>query len=240
MVRVDRPGLCDKPRPTLTPWERAEYLYESPASAPCGGGLESGGSPIFLPRRNLPNILVIVLLALLAAKPAEATTTLQSMPAATVDGSDPTDGSARTEAAFRPHAMLLGGVGGLGGSERHPFGGVEVGAFFGRFGALAMGQYGDGNGFRSRLVAGGPAVEIADLGYASFAAYGGVAWYEEEQEAGFVRDMTGPTLALTARIPLPVGAIGMTLSLWRGSVDGEGFAQPATATGRRLSVGFGW
>jgi hypothetical protein len=140
---------------------------------------------------------------------------------------------------FRLHAMFLGGVGGLADSERHPYGGIELGGFVGRYGALALGQYGNGNGFRSLLAGGGPAIRIGDVGFASFSTYGGLAWYEEVLETGFARDLTAPYVALTGRLPLRVGAIGVTLSVWRGSLDGEGFERSTTVTGRRLSVGFG-
>lgn len=197
----------------------------------------TGGLPIALLFRGFVLLLAV---SFLTGAPAQA----EAPPVPPTERLIPADSSEASaledRTRFRPHAMLLGGVGGLGGDARHPFGGVEIGGFFGRFGALAIGQYGDGNGFRSILLAGGPAVELADVGFASFSAYAGLARYEEELETGFERDVGGPYAALTARIPLRVGAIGLTLSLWRGSLDGEGFERPTTVTGRRLSVGFGW
>lgn len=211
------------------------YFAEGPCWVPPG---DSGDSTINYLARVSISLFVAALGVAIASDHAKAqaspllASNSSSMEAARTS---PADGS-----RFRTHAILLGGVGGLTDSERHPYGGVELGGFVGRYGALVLGQYGNGNGFRSLLAGGGPAFQIADVEFASFSAYGGLAWYQEELNTGFARDLTGPYLALTGRSPLGIGALGVTLSVWRGSIDGEGFQRSTTVTGRRLSVGYGW
>lgn len=134
----------------------------------------------------------------------------------------------------------LGGSHGIGGDELHIFGGVEAGALYGRFGAMALAQVGGGAGRRSVLVGGGPAVEVVDLEVASLAVYGGLGWYQESLDPlDVTRDLTGPFGGVSVRIPLPVGAVGVGMSVWRGNLGGDGVVNEVGVTGRRLSVGFG-
>lgn len=141
---------------------------------------------------------------------------------------------------LRYRLTALGGVHGLGGEERHLYGGVEGGAFHGRFGAMGLGQYGNGGSRSSILVGGGPALEVLDLDRASLAGYAGVAWYRETLENPEAsRRLTGPFGGVSLRVPLPVGSLGVGVSVWRGSASGGGIVEDASGTGRRLSVGFG-
>lgn len=140
---------------------------------------------------------------------------------------------------FQPRLMVLGGVSGIGGDGIHPYGGLEGGLLYGRFGALVLGQYGDGNDFTSLLVAGGPAVQVTDLGFASFTFYGGMGFYQEKKVETFDRDMTVLYGGLSVRIPLGRVAAGLTVSLWQGELDGDEIVTPMTVRGHRFSVGLG-
>lgn len=141
---------------------------------------------------------------------------------------------------LRPRLMALGGASGLGsGGGMHAFAGLEGGFLYGRFGALALTQYGTGNDFTSLLLAGGPAAELYDAGFASLTLYAGGAWYREELDVGFERDMAALYGGLAVRVPLPRGAVGMTVSVWQGSLDEPGFAEAATLRAHRFSFGLG-
>ncbi len=152
-----------------------------------------------------------------------------------------TDTGATSDApdSYQPRAVVLGGAHGLGGDELHPFGGVEAGLFRGRYGGMVLGQFGRGNEFESLFLAGGPAVELGVLGPVVFTVYGGLAWYQEEIDAGFSRDLTGPFAALSLRYPLPLGVAGFTVSAWGGSLDDEGFERSVGVTPVRFSLGLG-
>jgi len=140
---------------------------------------------------------------------------------------------------FQPRLMVLGGVSGIGGDGLHPYGGLEGGFLYGRFGALALGQYGDGNDFTSLLLAGGPAVQVTDLGFASFTLYGGMGFYQEKKVETFDRDMTALYGGLSVRVPLGRVSAGLTVSLWQGELDGDEIVTPMTVRGHRFSVGLG-
>ena len=140
---------------------------------------------------------------------------------------------------LRPHIMAMGGVSGLTGDGLHPFGGLELGLRRGRWGGVALGQYGYGNDFESVLVAAGPLVKVATVDRIDIFVHGGAAYYSERLDAGFDRDVIGGYGALSLRVKLPVGALGATLSIWTGRLDGQGVTQPAMVTGHRVSVGIG-
>lgn len=135
--------------------------------------------------------------------------------------------------------MALGGLSGLGGDGLHPFGGAEAGALLGRLGVMTIGQHGRSSDFRSLLLAAGPAVEVLELDRATLVAWAGVARYEERVSAGVTRGLTGLHGALSLRIPLSRGAVGIQVSAWRGTLGGEGIDDPPTVTAHRLSLGFG-
>jgi hypothetical protein len=140
---------------------------------------------------------------------------------------------------LRYRLMALGGASGLGGDGLHAYGGLEVGVLYRRVGLMALGQYGSGNEFTSLLLAGGPAVEIVDLDFASLMAYGGVGRYSEEVDQGFSRDTGVVYAGLAIRVPVGRFAIGATASFWRGELDGDEilFATPIRA--HRFSFGVG-
>lgn len=141
----------------------------------------------------------------------------------------------------RYRLAALGGAHGIGGDDLHVFGGVEAGALYGRFGAMALTQFGGGGERSSILVGGGPAVEVVDLGTASLTVYGGLGWYQETLDAPDVsRDLTGAYGGASVRVPLPAGAVAVGVSLWRGSLGGDGVLEEPSLTGRRLSVGYGF
>jgi hypothetical protein len=150
-----------------------------------------------------------------------------------------------TEAAQDPgmplryRLMALGGASGLGGDGLHAYGGLEGGVLYRRVGLMALGQYGTGNDFSSLILAGGPAVEIVDLGFASLMAYGGVGRYSEELDQGFSRDTGVFYAGLAVRVPVGPFALGATASFWRGELDGDEifFATPIRA--HRFSFGVG-
>lgn len=148
---------------------------------------------------------------------------------------DTTGGSS----SLQGRLMALGGVGGIGGDGLHAFGGTEAGVLLGRIGVMALGQHGRGNGFQSLLLAGGPAVEVLETERAALIAWAGLARYSEQTGSGVTRAMTGLQGALSVRIPVSVGAVGVQLSVWRGTLDGEGISDPPTVTSHRLSIGFG-
>jgi hypothetical protein len=140
---------------------------------------------------------------------------------------------------LRYRLMALGGASGLGGDGLHAYGGLEGGVLYRRVGLMALGQYGTGNDFTSLLLAGGPAVEVVDLDFASLLAYGGVGLYSEELDQGFSRDTGVLYVGLAVRVPVGRFALGATASFWRGELDGDGilFATPVRA--HRFSIGVG-
>ncbi|TVR59996.1 MAG: hypothetical protein EA422_14285 [Gemmatimonadales bacterium] len=140
---------------------------------------------------------------------------------------------------LHPHLMVMGGVSGLAGDGLHPFGGLEAGMRRGRWGGLVLGQYGYGNDFESVLVAGGPSVGVAEVDRIRIDVHGGPAYYLERLDVGFDRDFLGGYGAVSARVELPIGALGVTFAVWAGRLDGEGIIQASTVTGHRLSVGIG-
>ena len=141
---------------------------------------------------------------------------------------------------FSFRAALVAGAHGLGGEHVHPYGGLEAGALYGRYGLMGIGQYGSGGDFDSVLVGGGPAVKVADLGFASVTAHGGLAWYQEEDiPSGVARDLTGGYGGVSLRVPVGFGAVAVTGTVWRGTADGAELETPISGTGYRLSFGFG-
>jgi hypothetical protein len=150
-----------------------------------------------------------------------------------------TEGAQTPPAPIRYRLMALGGASGLGGDGVHAYGGLEGGVLYRRVGVLALGQYGTGNDFTSLLLAGGPAVEVVDLGFASLMAYGGYGFYQEELDQGFSRNTGVLYAGLAVRVPVGRFALGATASLWRGELDGDEilFATPVRA--HRFSFGVG-
>ena len=150
------------------------------------------------------------------------------------------EAEARQGTGLRYRLAALGGTHRGSGGEFHLYGGAEAGILYGRFGAMALAQMGGGAGRSSALVGGGPAMEVVDLEVAALTAYGGLAWYEESLNTPDVsRDLTGPYGAVSIRVPLPVGAVVVGGSVWHGRSSGDGVVEEASATGRRLSLGFG-
>lgn len=141
---------------------------------------------------------------------------------------------------IRYRLMALGGVSGLGSDGLHPYGGLEAGFLYRRVGILALGQYGSGNDFTSILVAGGPAVEVLDLGFASLTVYGGVGRYGEELASGFDRSLGIVYGALSVRVPIGRIDLGATASLWQGKLDDDAFEAPSTVRAHRFSFGVGF
>lgn len=151
--------------------------------------------------------------------------------------SDPTpDPDARQ---VHPHLMLVAGASGVSNGTLHAFGGIELGARGGRWGGLALGQYGEGNGFESVLVAGGPSMRLLEAGPLVMKVHAGPAFYLERLDANYGRSVPAGYGALSVRIALSIGGIGVTFSAWAGRARGEGIVQATTVTGQRLSLGIG-
>lgn len=142
--------------------------------------------------------------------------------------------------AVQLRASLRAGALGLGGEGMHPYGGGEIGALWGRYGVMALGLFGSGSEFDSILLGGGPALEVADLGFASLSVYAGAGWYQErEARSGTARDFLAGLGAASVRAPVGFGSVGMTATLFRGSSEGGAIESPISATGYRISLGFG-
>lgn len=169
-------------------------------------------------------LLLAFTLALAPALPAAA----QAVPEADAPGR-----------SIQGRLMVLGGATGLGGDGLHPYAGVEAGLLYGRFGVMGLGQYGDGNDFTSLLLAGGPAVRVADLGFASFTVYGGMGSYREEKIQSFERDMTILFGGLSVRIPMGRVSLGLNASYFQGDLEGDDVPVPTTLRGHRFSIGLG-
>lgn len=153
---------------------------------------------------------------------------------------DPGNPSESPDPGWR--AMLVAGAHGLGGDEgTHAYGGFEGGVFSGRVGVKALAHYGNGNGFSSLALGGGPAFEALDLGFASLVAYAGLGWYREREEVSQVaRGIMGLHGAVKVRVPVRgFVALGLTLSAWRGTLNGSELQEPISRTPYRLSVGLG-
>ena len=148
-------------------------------------------------------------------------------------------GEPEARVPLRGRLMLLAGVSSAGVDGRHGHGGIEAGLFRGRFGVVALGQYGSGNGYQSLLLAGGPAVEVANPGFLSLTAYGGVGRYEERRSDGFDRNVNVGHVGMSIRVPLRFLALGFATTLWQGTLDGEGIGSPASVRGHRFSIGVG-
>ena len=128
----------------------------------------------------------------------------------------------------------------MAGDETHPYGGLESGALYGRYGAMGVGLYGSGAGHQSVVVGGGPAMELVDLGFASLTGYVGPGWYREHDErSGADRSLVGALVGLSTRVPFRVGAVRASVTAWRGTADGGDVVNPISATGLRFSLGFG-
>lgn len=141
---------------------------------------------------------------------------------------------------LEPRAMAVAGVRGLSGEGIHGYGGLEGGFLYGRWGFRVLGQYGMGNGFRSVALGAGPALRVVEVERASLSVYGGVGRYgEREESSGLHRDMTTLFGGAGLRVPVGFGALGLTLSVWHGSVEEEGFREAVRHTPYRLSLGLG-
>jgi hypothetical protein len=140
---------------------------------------------------------------------------------------------------LRYRLMALGGMSGLGGDGIHAYGGLEGGVLYRRVGVLALGQYGTGNDFSSLLLAGGPAVEVVDRGFASLLAYGGLGFYSEALDQGFSRSTGALYAGLAVRVPVGRFALGATFSYWRGELDGDDIFFPTPVRAHRFSIGVG-
>jgi hypothetical protein len=136
------------------------------------------------------------------------------------------------------HAMILGGASGMGEAS-HRYAGLEAGLFRGRLGAMGLAQAGDGNGYRSVLAAAGPALEVADIGFGSLLAYAGLGHYSETESSGVNRGTTVGFGGTTLRVPVGFGVLGLSLTLWRGTMEGGEVVTPFPIAGYRLSAGFG-
>jgi hypothetical protein len=150
-----------------------------------------------------------------------------------------TEATRSTPSPFRYRLMALGGVSGIGGDGIHAYGGLEGGVLYRRVGLLALGQYGAGNDFTSLLLAGGPAVEVLDLNFASLMAYGGYGSYGETLEQGFSRNTGVVYGGLAVRVPLGRFALGATVSYFQGTLDGSEILVPVSIRSHRFSLGLG-